>query len=109
MTAVMEKERIDVREYCDTVHKELTEMKAKVYNVICATEKVRGETEPFSGRYAELFELVDYIEKKLGTLTKECPLDWAASKEEIESGKKKLEGAINWWDEEHIAGGYVGG
>ena len=110
MTTATVKGELGIRDYCDTVNRELSEMKAKVFDIMCKVEKMpREERERVKGRYDDFFDLADYIERKIETLTKECPVDWTATKEEIESGKRKLTEAIDWWDAEHIAGGYVGG
>ena len=45
----------------------------------------------------------------IDSLKKECPADWDAQKKEIETKKAALLAKINWWDQEHIAGGWVGG
>lgn len=97
MAATTFKEEAGVREYCDTVYRELSEMKKKVFDIVCTLETTTAEEEARKAEYFDLFDLVNYIEKKLETLTKKCPLDWKETKEEIERGKRKLEDTINWW------------
>ena len=85
MTATI-REVIGVREYCDTVYRDLSEMKAKAYDIICKVEQMPVEARKlYRDRYFELFDLTDYIEDKLSALTKECPLDWRPLREDIES------------------------
>ena len=90
-------EETDVRQYCDAVYRELSEMKKKVFNIVCRVETSTAEEEIRRAEYFDLFDLVDYIEKKLESLTKECPLSWKSVREEIEEERKKLRNAINWW------------
>ena len=110
MAAVTAREETGIREYCDTVYKNLSDMKAKAFDIICRVEQMPvEERQRFRVRYSEFFDLVDYIERKLDSLIRECPLDWTSLKDEIEGRKKMLTGAVDLWDTEHIAGGYVGG
>ena len=53
-------------------------------------------------RVAELSSQID-------ALKNQCPVDWSAEKSDIEKQREALLSKINWWDEQHIAGGYVGG
>ncbi len=88
---------LDVRQYCDTVYRELSEMKKKVFEIVCGVEATTAEEERRKAEYFDLFDLVDYIERKLESLTSHCPADWKDTREEIEKGRKKLDDAINWW------------
>ena len=97
MAAATFKEVIDVKKYCDTMYRELSEMKKKVFHIICDLETTTAEEEARSTEYLDLFDLMDDLEKKLESLTKECPLDWEGEREQIESGKRKLGDAVNWW------------
>lgn len=108
MTAM--KETMGVKKYCDTVSTELTGLKAKVFDMMCAVEKMPEDRKArLKPQYSDFFELVDFIDEKLKILTKECPAEWSPIREEIEGKKKELTEKINVWDAEHIAGGYVGG
>jgi hypothetical protein len=91
------RDKIDGREYCDTVYGELSEMKRKIFDIVCKVESTTAVEEARKAEYFDLFDIVDYIEKKLALLTKECPGDWRETRREIESGRTKLDDAINWW------------
>lgn len=91
------RDEIDIQQYCDTVYRELSEMKKKVFEIVCGVETSTSEEEKRRSQYFDLFDLVDYIEKKLETLTKECPRDWRSKRVEIESTRRKLGDAIDWW------------
>jgi hypothetical protein len=97
MAAITLRKDADILQYCDTVYKELSEMKKKVLDIICGVETTTIEEEARKAEYFDLFDLVDHIEKKLESLRKKCPRDWKGTREEIESGKRKLAEAINWW------------
>lgn len=97
MAAATYKEEADVRQYCNTIYRELSEMKKKAFGIVCNVETTTAAEEARRAEYFELFDLVDYIEKKLESLTKACPPDWGNTKEEIEISKKKLDDALEWW------------
>ncbi len=91
------KEDIDVRNYCESVYRELSEMKKKAFGLVCSVETTTAAEEARRQEYFELFDLVDYIEKKLESLTKACPVDFRSTQEEIESRREKLTDALDWW------------
>jgi len=97
MAAARFKDEMDVRRYCDTVYRELSDIKKKAFNIVCTLETTTAEEEARKVEYFDLFDLLDDIEEKLESLTKECPLQWKGTREEIESGKRKLGDAIDWW------------
>lgn len=101
---------MEVRYYCDSMYSELTFFKAKIYNIVRAVERMPSENkEKLIPKLNELYYLMDYINEKIDQLMRECPVNWSATKKEIESKKKELVEKINYWDMEHIPGGYVGG
>jgi hypothetical protein len=53
--------------------------------------------------------LVDDLNVTIDRLRTECPVDFSSQKSDIERKKTELLAKMNKWDEEHIAGGYVGG
>ena len=97
MTTASLKKEIEVHQYCDTVYRELSEMKKKVFDIVCGVETTSAEEERRRAQYFDLFQLIDYIEKKLESLSKECPPDWKGARTEIEGGRRKLGDAVNWW------------
>lgn len=101
---------MDPKYYCDVMQSELTGLKGRIYNIIAAVDKMptdkKGNLAP---EISDLHALVADLGKKIDDLKRECPADWDAHKKEIEAKKEALMAKINWWDETHIAGGYVGG
>ncbi len=87
----------DVDRYCDTVYRELSDLKKKAFVLICKLEATTVQEEARKAEYFDLFELMDDIEERLGALIAACPAERGVARAEIESGRKKLEDAINWW------------
>ena len=99
---------MDPQYYCDTVQSELTGLKARAYDIIRNIEKMPNKDE-LAPEFQEVFALVDDLNVTIGHLRSECPTDFSSQKSDIEKKKTALLAKINWWDQEHIAGGYVGG
>lgn len=96
--------------FCDAMNSELTGLKARIYNIVREMDRMPEDTrETMSAGLTEMHQLVDDLKARIDELGQECPVDWSAQKQEIESIKSTLTEKINLWDAEHIAGGYVGG
>ena len=101
---------MDPKYYCDVMQSELVGLKGRIYNIISAVDKMPGDKKGgLAPEISDLHALVADLSGKIDDLKKECPVDWAPHKKEIETAKAALIAKIDWWDEEHIAGGYVGG
>ncbi len=99
---------MDAKYYCNAVNTELTALKAMAYDIMRQVDKMENK-EKLSPQFSELHGLVDDLNAAINKLSAECPEDYSAAKNSIEAKKAALLAKINWWDEEHIAGGYVGG
>jgi len=76
---------MDAKAYCDSVGIELAGWKAKLYDVIRKTDSLAAEDkETVGSTLAELHEIVDDLNQRIEWLSRECPADWAGSKEGIE-------------------------
>jgi hypothetical protein len=91
------REGSDIRQYCDAVYRELSDVKRKIFDMVCTMETTTADEEMRRAEYFDLFDLVAHIEDKLVSLAKECPHGWKGATEEIESGRKKLSEAMDWW------------
>ena len=97
---------MEIRDYCDSMYAELTNQKARVYDILRvidqmpveARAKIRSQTD-------ELHILVGDLSRRIDRLMKECPADWSKAKMEIEGLKGQLQEKIDWWDARRIAGG----
>ena len=97
---------MDVKTFCDSAGNDLTEWKAKLYDVIRQTETLdkvnQGEVAPLVN---ELNQLVDDLDKHIKILADECPLEWDSQKAEIQEKLSQvntkyndLEGAMDVWN-----------
>jgi len=81
---------MDAKSYCDSVKIELTQWKAKLYDVIRKTESLSADHKNKVGPTVdELNTIVDDLNHRIELLARECPAEWSGHKEEIE-GKISL-------------------
>lgn len=99
---------MDAKYYCDTMQADLVALKARVYDIISAVE-ASANREKLYPQLAQLHEMVAGLGDRIDDLKKTCPIDWSGQKKVIDDQKKALVDAIDIWDTQHIAGGYVGG
>ena len=75
----------DMKNYCDVVFGELTDMKSRLLNLIETIDKMKGrDKEIVSGSHdhgthdhiSHLRDIANTIDWKLEILTKVCPADW---------------------------------
>ncbi|MFA5110924.1 MAG: hypothetical protein WC443_05940 [Desulfobaccales bacterium] len=101
---------MDIKDYCDSMYAELTNMKARLYDILRVIDRMpREERAKIRSQTDELHILVGDLSRRIDRLMKECPTDWSKAKMEIEELKEHLAEKIDWWDATHIAGGYLGG
>jgi hypothetical protein len=92
------------------MYAELTGMKARIYDILRVIDQMPRETQAkIRLQTDELDILVGDLSRRIDRLMTECPADWSKAKMEIEELKEQLTEKINWWDETHIATGYLGG
>lgn len=85
-------------------------MKGRIFDIISIVEKMpQDKKDVLKPQYTEFFDIAVFLDDKLATLAESCPADWSDYRKEIESKKNELKEKINYWDAEHIPGGYVGG
>jgi predicted nuclease with TOPRIM domain len=96
---------MDVKDYCTTMHSELTGWKAKMYDIVRKMDNMpAGEKEKAAPRVAELHGIIDDITERIAILKTECPTDWEPERKAIESRVNQLKS--KWyevWDEYGIA------
>ena len=77
---------MDAKSYCDSVRIELTQWKAKLYDVIRKTESLpadhKNKVEP---PVDDLHAIVDDLNERIELLARECPVEWSGQKDEIDS------------------------
>jgi hypothetical protein len=76
---------MDAKSYCDSVRIELTQWKAKLYDVIRKTESLSADHKHKVGPTVdELNAIVDDLNGRIELLARECPVEWSDQKGEIE-------------------------
>jgi len=76
---------MDAKSYCDSVRIELTQWKAKLYDVIRKTESLSADQKTkVAPSVGELNGIVDDLNERIELLTRECPAEWGGQKEEID-------------------------
>jgi hypothetical protein len=69
---------MDAKSYCDSVRIELTQWKAKLYDVIRKTESLSADHKNKVGPTVdELNVIVDDLNERIELLARECPVEWS--------------------------------
>ena len=95
---------MDVNSFCGMMQAEITSLKARVYDIMQAVEKMKDKKKTLAPQIEDLHALVEHLSEMNNKLEKACPLDWSIEKKEIEAKKAELLEKIDIWDSEHIAG-----
>lgn len=83
---------MDIPSYCDTMGKQLTGWKAKVYDVIRGVEKMpMDQKSQLGASLQELNSLMDELDQSLSRLAAECPIEWSAERETIDDRLGKMQ------------------
>lgn len=86
---------MDAKSYCDSVRIELTQWKAKLYDVIRKTESLSADDKNKVGpTVSELNGIVDDLNERIELLSRECPAEWGGEKNEIEGKLSQMND--NW-------------
>ena len=90
---------MDAKSYCDSVRIELTQWKAKLYDVLRKTESLSDDQKtkvvPSVG---ELNQIVDDLDERIDLLSRECPVEWSGQKDEIDDKISRInDGWKNVW------------
>jgi hypothetical protein len=81
---------MDAKAYCDHAYMELTELKAKIYDIFKGLSRQPDEVRArLKDQTDELHALVDDLTKRLNELKTQCPTDWRPHKLEIEAKKRR--------------------
>lgn len=77
---------MEVKDYCDNLTVELTNWKAKVYDVVRKLDKMStGDKEKVVPEVNELHIILEELDERIERLTKECPTSWEPDRTEIEN------------------------
>ena len=90
---------MEVKDYCRSIEVELHGWKAKMYDMVRKVDKLRGyEKERVASKVEELHQHISDMERIIGQLQTECPVEFGPQKKQIEEStegmKKKYEDAM---------------
>ena len=83
----------DVTDYCDNTYKRLVGLKAGLYDVMTAAEKVSDQTHAEQAK--QLKSMVESIENGLEELRNQCPPDWSPNKNRLDENMERLSKTLN--------------
>lgn len=95
---------MDVNTFCGAMQTEINSLKARVYDIMRAVEKIKDKKKVKSVQLTELHALIEHLSAMNDKLARACPIDWRKEKEAIEAKKSELIEKIDIWDSEHLAG-----
>lgn len=98
---------IGLKNYCENVYSELSDMRSWVLEMVKCIETMSGpEREHVKSHIPHLTDIANTIEWKLGVMMKTCPTQW------LHLGDIETTASVSLSERseaEAVAGGYVGG
>ena len=92
MQVLIQEDDMDVSAYCDTLEKQLSAWKAKLYDVIRIVDKLSDENkETVYPLYRGLYSIVDEIDSEVEQLRTACPADWSPNRQNIDDKMAELQ------------------
>ena len=90
---------MEVKDYCRSIEVELHGWKAKMYDMVRKVDKLRGSgKESVASQVDELHQHISEMERIIGQLQTECPVEFGPQKSQLEEStqgmKKKYEDAM---------------
>ena len=83
---------MDVSTYCDTLEKQLSDWKAKLYDVIRIVDKFADEKkEAVYPSIRGLHSIVDEIDSEVEQLRTACPSDWSPNRQNLDTKMAELQ------------------
>ena len=84
----------DILSYCERLRQDLTDWKARIYDLVKGLDKMPSEKKSmFKHSVDGLHELAGSIERRLSRLEKECPVQWGSEKIVLDKEIKELQAA----------------
>lgn len=83
---------MDVTAYCDSLEKQLTAWKAKLYDVIRVVDKLSDkDKESVFPSIRGLHSILDEIDSEVEQLRTACPADWSPNRQNIDDKLAELQ------------------
>jgi hypothetical protein len=96
---------MDVNSFCGLMQSEITSLKARVYDIMQAVQKIKDKKKRAEiEQLMNVQPLIAQLSAMNDRLARECPLDWSREKRDIEAKKTELLEKIDMWDSDHLAG-----
>ena len=92
---------MEVSAYCDTLEQQLSEWKAKLYDVICIVDKLADENkETVYPSIRGLHSIVDEIDSEVEQLRTACPADWSPNRQNLDAKMTELQQTLKTLSED---------
>ncbi len=86
---------MNIMSYCDTLGRQLTEWKAKIYDIILRVDALpENEKEAIFPSIRILNAIVEEINAELEQLKNACPADWLPNRNTIDSKMSELQATL---------------
>ena len=86
---------MNVISYCDTLGKQLTEWKAKIYDVIRLVDVLHAkEKEALFSSIRSLYAIVEEINNEMDHLSSACPADWLTNRNTVDGKMSELRATL---------------
>ncbi|MFP4476797.1 MAG: hypothetical protein ACLFOY_14660 [Desulfatibacillaceae bacterium] len=86
---------MDANEYCTQVHRQLTGLKAGLYDVMQRVDSLpTDERNQFQNQVDTLKKLTSELDDGLEQLRTACPADWSPNKKEMDARLKELRSTL---------------
>ena len=92
---------MEVSAYCDTLEQQLSEWKAKLYDVIRIVDKLTDENkETVYPSIQGLHSIVDEIDSEVEQLRTACPADWSPNRQNLDAKMTELQQTLKTLSED---------
>lgn len=92
---------MDVSDYCDTLEKQLSGWKARLYDVIRIVDKLADENkDTVYPTIQGLHSIVDEIDSEVDQLRTACPADWSPNRKNIDTKMAELQQTLKTLSED---------
>ena len=92
---------MEVSAYCDTLEQQLSQWKAKLYDVIRIVDRLTDENkETVYPSIRGLHSIVDEIDSEVEQLRTACPADWSPNRQNLDAKMTELQQTLKTLSED---------